>query len=54
MNITKEQFRQYVIDCKGYGEDMVKEIFAEMRTFGTPLCDYLTQEEVAECIAYNV
>lgn len=51
--MTKEQFKQYAIDVKGYNEEMVKEIFAEMRTFGTPIQDYLHEEELAECAAYN-
>ena len=53
MNITKDQFRQYVIDVKGYSEDMVKEIFTEMRTLGTGLQEYLSQEEISECVAFN-
>jgi hypothetical protein len=51
--ITKEQFKQYVIDCKGYDELQVKEIFQQMRDSGTPIQDYLTQEEIEECVAFN-
>lgn len=51
--ITKEQFEQYAIDVKGYTKQEVKEIFNQMRDFGTPIEEYLTQEELSECVAYN-
>ena len=52
-NITKEQFEQYAIDTKGYDVLQVKEIFQQMRDFGTPIQEYLTEEELSECVAYN-
>lgn len=51
--ITKDQFRQYAIDVKGYSGEMVEEIFAEIRTFGTGIQEYLSQEELEECVAFN-
>lgn len=51
--ITKEQFKEYCIDVKGYDESQVKEIFAEMREFGTPLQEYLTSYELEECIKFS-
>ena len=53
MNVTKEQFRQYAIDVKGYDELQVKEIFSQMRDFGTPIQEYLTQEELSECVEFS-
>lgn len=53
MNITKDQFRSYALDVKGYDEMQVKEIFCQMRDFGTPIQDYLTEEELSECVAFS-
>jgi hypothetical protein len=52
-NITKAQFEQYAVDVKGYDALQIREIFQQMRDFGTPIQDYLTEEELDECVAYN-
>ena len=51
--MTKEQFRSYAMDVKGYDELQVKEIFSQMRDFGTPIQEYLSQEELSECVAFS-
>ena len=53
MNITKEQFTQWAIDVKGFRQDEVKETLAEIRSCGMPIQDYLSQEDIEECAAYN-
>lgn len=51
--MTKQQFETYLMDVKGYDKLQVKEIFQQMRDFGTPIQDYLTTEELNECELYN-
>ena len=53
MTITKEAFNSYAKDVLGYDDIQVKEIFQQIRDFGTPLEDYLTQEQLVECYEFS-
>ena len=46
--MTKQTFVNYLEQIKGYDKNQVKDILSQMRDFGTPMQDYLTQEEVSE------
>ena len=41
------------MDVRGYDSIQVKEIFQQMRDFGTGMEEYLSQEDIADCYAYN-
>lgn len=53
VNITKKQFEEYMIDVKCWDKLMVEEALTEMREQGTPIQEYLTQEDLSECEEYT-
>jgi hypothetical protein len=53
MNITREQATSYFMDVKGYDALQIQEIFQEIRESGTPLQQYMTSEDIAECEAFS-
>lgn len=53
MTITKEQFINYMLDCKGYDMDYITELLQTMKEEGTPIQEILSTSEMEECLAYN-
>ena len=51
--MTKQTFVNYLEQIKGYDKYQVKDILSQMRDFGTPMQDYLTQEEVSDIEAMD-
>lgn len=52
MNLTKEQFKTYLLDVKGYDEGEVTEMLQTMKEEGTPIQEMLSESELVECEAY--
>ena len=53
MQITKDQYREFAQDILGLDNDQIDQVIKEVKEFNIYFEEYMSPEEIKECINYT-